>query len=64
MKMTFQNLLILGAIHPFSWEILHIMKKLTELLRQEGGFTPSLSHPGKISFGQGSTAVFLKISEI
>jgi|GEM_PF-4054995 len=47
-----------------SVEILHIMKKLTELLRLEGGFTPSLSQPGKISFGQGSTAVFLKISEI
>ena len=45
MKMTFQNLLILGAIHPFSWEILRGHKKEEGNMKTGGGFTPSLPHP-------------------
>jgi hypothetical protein len=53
MKMPSQNLFIFGFFHPFSWEILWTIKKLTELLRQEGVSPPPCPTPIKISFGQG-----------
>ena len=34
LKCLFQNLLILGAFQEFSWEILRIIEKITELQRQ------------------------------
>jgi hypothetical protein len=45
MKMPFQNLFILGFVHPFSWEILWIIKKVNRTAKTGGGFTTSLSNP-------------------
>jgi len=41
-----------------------IIRKNTGKYLDRGVGTPSLSHPDKISYGQGSTAEFLKFSEI
>ncbi len=56
MKMPVSNLFRLRLVRTFSWEILSGIKKLTELLSQEGVSLTPCPTPDKIFFWQGSTA--------